>query len=224
MAPPSTSEAASQPSGSSSESRTSAVKLRLVLRQQAGAPGSACSYNDSLPSDCTFETWRQRVNSKFNAKATVLSFGGPSCNHPLNDEADLHELRRQYHGALQQHTKASVFRLTVTVLSSSPADPQPATGVLTRRQRSLQLQLPTQAEAPAPSAATHNVRKAEVATTPTPAPKKQRAAATDVGTATVLEVTPIAGVSLQDVIRSIVRTVDKHHFGHHLAAAASAAS
>lgn len=192
-----------------------------------GAPGSQCSYNDSLASDCTFETWRQRIRNKFNAQACVLSFAGPSSNHPLDDEADLQELRRQYHGAFKQHTKASVFRLTVTVLSSAPADQPAATaGVLTRRQRSLQAALPVQAEAATSQvaiAAAHNVRKAEVATTPTPAPKKQRGSAADKGAA-VLEVTPVAGVSLQDVIRSIVRTVDKHHFGHHLASAASAAS
>ncbi|GAX73217.1 hypothetical protein CEUSTIGMA_g670.t1 [Chlamydomonas eustigma] len=183
-----------------------------------------------------FAAWRQRLCVKFNRKSLILSYCCPSATDsscplifPLENCSDLILLQAHYDRALKFHTKPSTFRVAVSAKSFDATAHGPSQfvhqGVQTRRQRNSappSLAPPDVQDSPIEDTTNdrHRLRE-DYPSCSSPVNKKMKPhrhrsqlspTATPCQVTQTNDLSPQPDICWESILRSIAKTIDKHHF------------
>ncbi|KAG1657436.1 hypothetical protein FOA52_011716 [Chlamydomonas sp. UWO 241] len=195
------------------------VKIRLVWRDDGceAPPRPKLCFYDSLSSSCSMSALRERVSSKFGACSAVelsmeLKSSGTASSTRLVDDADLSRLRADYASAC---SAGSAQRLTITARPCTPP-------VQHQHASSGPASLKSVRAATSPASSAKKARgEGEIASG-----SHGRSGSAPHMSARSDSQAPKHGhppkaaahpdVFWDGILRSIVETIDRHHFGHPL--------
>jgi hypothetical protein len=198
--------------------------------------------NDANFTPAGFSAWRERLCVKFNRKSLSLSYCCPSATDssrlltfPLDNCSDLVLLQAHYDRALKFHTKPSTFRIAVSAKSSlavaSVYSQWLQQGVQTRRQRSSappSLAHPDVQDSSHEDVSNRHRVREDYPSGSSPINKKIKPhrhcsqlnpASSLCQAAQRNDLTPqpdIPDICWESILRSIAKTIDKHHFSSKL--------